>query len=326
MGRGDSGAPGGEIANATGARISPDGRVIAVLDRDPPFVKLFDREGKLTASFLGRGQGPGEAMHPVTVAVSDSLIVVADIGAEQLLLFDHQGRFQRAMKPIAFMPLAAVAACAGDWVFYGPAATHGRANWIHRVRLSAAEGPVMIGSVFEDTVPEIIGFGKPYGLVATDSGAIARHDQPDTRTIVDIACEEGSVGLRVTTATRRAVGGEKPKTRVVESADPAGGDGMVVGMHSSITLGADPQKQPAGVGLVDGHLLVADGLMRLSLGDVAFTTRFELGTDASARQVVVDGLYVIYDSRRGIGTLVGTSDPTPNLFIVRDDALSNLIR
>jgi hypothetical protein len=90
--------------------------------------------------------------------------------------------------------------------------------------------------------------------------------------------------------------------------------------------GADPQELPAGLALVNGQPLVGDGLMRMGIGDLDFTTRLELGTDAGAPRALLDGMFVLYDSRRGIGTLMGTADPVPNLFILRDEALLRLIR
>ena len=56
------------------------GEGIAVLDLSPPFLRVFDQSGRLTASLVPEGKGPGEARRPSGVAPFDSGYLVTEIG------------------------------------------------------------------------------------------------------------------------------------------------------------------------------------------------------------------------------------------------------
>ena len=69
----------GEIAFVVAARMTEGARHVVVLDAAPPFVKVFDRNGRLRAAFARKGSGPGEIEAPAALATSgDTAILVAD--------------------------------------------------------------------------------------------------------------------------------------------------------------------------------------------------------------------------------------------------------
>ncbi|HTE18017.1 MAG TPA: hypothetical protein VK689_06515, partial [Armatimonadota bacterium] len=78
------GAPASDTAAASAlgivlaARITPSGAHVVVLDAVPPFVKVFDRSGRLRSAFLMQGGGPSESVGPSAIGVAgDSAILVA---------------------------------------------------------------------------------------------------------------------------------------------------------------------------------------------------------------------------------------------------------
>jgi hypothetical protein len=82
------------------------GEHVAVLDADPPFIRLFDKGGQLERALVRRGQGPGESNGPVSFAtpregqlhlVERSRIVVLDTAGRYLEAHDFRGERLRGV-------------------------------------------------------------------------------------------------------------------------------------------------------------------------------------------------------------------------------------
>lgn len=71
------------VSQVRHAVLSESGRVLAVGDRDPPFLRLLDRETGKVIAFGEEGDGPGE------LAAAGSLSLVGD---SVLLVHSHRGR------------------------------------------------------------------------------------------------------------------------------------------------------------------------------------------------------------------------------------------
>lgn len=87
------------IALPSAMAIAPDG-AIAVADIQNQRVYVYDRRGVLQRTIGRPGRGPGELSAPSGLAfIDDTLMVVDDGGAQQLLLFDYpSGAYRRSMK------------------------------------------------------------------------------------------------------------------------------------------------------------------------------------------------------------------------------------
>jgi len=110
-----------EGAEAFGAiqaiAVGPGGGVV-VADRDAPMIRSFDAQGRLTASFGRRGEGPGELGMPAGIAVRpDGRVLIGDIRRLHLTELTAEGEVVRTLRvPSTVMGLNG--APGGDWVAY----------------------------------------------------------------------------------------------------------------------------------------------------------------------------------------------------------------
>jgi len=285
------------LGQVMAARLTEGGYHLVVLDFVPPFVKVYDRAGRFRTAFMGRGGGPGEGRSPTALAVSgDSLILVAEPGLG-LTVFDLAGNVRAHGRVPAMVPLAAAAACPGEWLVYGPRYDRGpgAASWLHRVRMPA-RGEPRVESTLVDTVPRMLSAGLPYGMVADGAGTLVRHTLGRRSQVLRVACG-GGAPVVVQSEERNA------------NAEPE--RGKRGGVATSVQSG---MRAPAGVAAVNGGVVFGDkvhvrsGEDRLDLVYLAGTRR---------RSLSLAGDFVLQDSRPGLGVLVSTSDPTPQVFLVR---------
>lgn len=76
---GDEDGP-GAISSVMSARISRDERQIFVLDKAPPLIKIFDRDGRFRSASVNRGGGPNELEGASNIAVGSEHAVVIGQG------------------------------------------------------------------------------------------------------------------------------------------------------------------------------------------------------------------------------------------------------
>lgn len=134
------------IAAPSAIAIAPDG-MIAVADIQNRYVRVYDRDGRLRHTIGSPGRGPGELSMPSGLAfVSDTLLVVDDVGAQQLMLFIYpSGEYVGSMKRTGGNALTTVA--------------NGRSVWLGVMRASSGttvtEWDVDTDSLrYHGTVPE----------------------------------------------------------------------------------------------------------------------------------------------------------------------------
>ena len=85
--------------------IIESGEVIWALTGAPPFLRAYDRSGRVLADFGTSGEGPGELRNPWTLAASTPAggVIVWDHGSRSRSVFDAHGNFATsAPAPIAF--------------------------------------------------------------------------------------------------------------------------------------------------------------------------------------------------------------------------------
>lgn len=295
----DSAAPDrATLGHVVGARVTDGARHVVVLDFVAPFVKVFDGAGRFQAAFLEKGGGPNEARQPSAMAVAgDSLVLVAD-GTQGLTLFDLAGQVRGHARVPGLLPLAAASACPGEWLLYGPRMQPGRlvATWLHRVRFAGGDS-VEVRSAIEDSVPARLPSGLPYGLVSDGAGAVVRHTLGSRPRVMRLSC----------------AGGEPRLLHEGEPLAPPPGSGGGRTVQTSVTPG---MRAPGGVaalarGVVFGEkVILGHGRTRLDL------TLLAPGGD---RKLSLAGDYVLLDSRPGVGVLLGTAEPFPQVFLVKPD-------
>lgn len=292
------------LGSVTAARVTDSGRHVVVLDFVAPFIKVFDRSGRFQAAFLDKGGGPGEARGPTALAVSgDSLVLVVD-PAQGILLFDLSGRLRGQSRINGLFALAAAAPCPGEWLVYGPRRAPGRgtgtATWLHRVRFTAP-GAAEVRSSMSDTIAGRVGAGLAYGLVSDGDGAVLRHSAGAHPRVVRVPCSgEPRVLYRGTPA--------------VEQPTSAPRRGSV---QTSIRPG---MRAPGGLASLGGSVVFAEKVFVGSHEDRLDLTMLAGG---GTKKLSIARDYVLQDSRPGVGVLVSTSDPVPQVFLVSpEDFLS----
>ncbi|HEU0076716.1 MAG TPA: hypothetical protein VFQ76_03645, partial [Longimicrobiaceae bacterium] len=305
----EEGAAEAVIASVVAARLTGSGSHVVVLDLFPPFVKVYDREGRLRSAFLGKGGGPTEARRPVALATAgDSLVLVAD--GRRISVFDLDGKLRDQLSGLPFAPLAAARGCDADWLFYGPRMESGsgarEAEWVHRVRLGSR--PV-IESGFRDSIPPRgVPVGLAFGFVRRGGGAVLRHELGADPVLLEWNC-----GARLTAR------------RLPDEADGAGRPLEKVGGGRSTEAGAirAGSRSQAGIAALPGGTLVADQVV----GGAGEGTRTRLwGTRRGARwTATLPGAYLLRDSRPGVGVLVEADEPVPHLFVLREGDVARVL-
>ncbi len=309
VGRGGSGNELAVFSRVSGARVSPAGRVVVVLDPSPPFLRVFDSSGDLSHALVPRGGGPGEARRPGSFAVSDSLILLAHDGSN-LSLFDVSGRFIARHRVDRFVPLGVTRACTDDaWIVYGPSAdamwNAGDKAWLHYVELVDGGKEMRHRPVYSDsTRVERLMFGKRYDLVTTEDHVYVLHGYAEPPQILAWSCRTGE------TSTIPTVEPEEVSPR--RTALQGGGTGTI------LTL---PDTLSQGIGVVDSTLVSA-WLIGHADADAAERTEFRAWTGAEWEPTAVTGDYEIRDSQPGVGLVLSSSDSIPEVFLIAEREFS----
>lgn len=290
------------IGRVVAARLTDGGRHVVVLDFVAPFVKVFDGRGRFVSAFLRKGGGPGESRGPTALAAAgDSLVLVAN-AAEGVSVYTLAGEARARARIRGLVPLAATSWCGGEWLVYGPrVAPSGdvsRATWLHRLRPVTADS-FEVTSVLADTVPERMANGLAYGLVSEGRTAVVRH------------ALRGGGAPRV---FRVSCDGGEP--RLLHEGEPAPVEGPRERGDGKVTSTIRPGiKYPGGMAAVGGRVVVGEkvyvgeGHQRLDL------TLVDGRGAASAGSIA--GNFSLQDSRPDTGVLVSTSEPVPQVFLVR---------
>ena len=296
--------PEGTLGLIVAARVTEGGRHVVVLDFVPPFVKVFDGGGRLQHAFLKSGQGPGEARHPIALAVSgDSAVLVAD-ATGRLMVFGLGGELRTEGVVPQLAPLAAAPGCEGDWVVYGPRFVHGShtPTWLHRIRFGAAGSVASRDALPDSLASEMLPQGVAYGLTADAGRAVAWHTLGAKNLLAAWPC--GDAPPQILASASRSEGAAKIRRH-----------GR--GLRMEIGPGA---RARGGTAAVPGGVVVAEQVLGKDAGSVR-TELTLLRRDGGSRTVSVPGRYALRDSRTGTGVLVSTTDPVPQVFLVSESDL-----
>lgn len=298
----DPSAPGAAVLGIVmTARVTESGKHVIVLDAVPPFVKVFDRAGRLRAAFGRKGGGPLEVRAPAAVAtMGDSALLLADVN-RRLSVYDFDGNLLNQFAGIGFLPLAAAEGCDGEWVLYGPATRSAGTpvEWLHRVRF---EGPgrIRVESLFPDEMPSGgIGIGKAYGLVRDGAAVTLRHEFGRVPRLVTLSCGRSDLTVVPLQDDRT------PRP----DAQPGEGGTRVFTVRSG-------NRTEAGLAFASGTPVAAS----LVFGgrDEPNRTEFIRLAGAEPGRARLDGIFTLRDSRPGVGVLLESPEPVPHVFLVSE--------
>lgn len=295
------------IGTVVAARVTESGEHVVVLDFAPPFVKVFRRDGTLRAAFGRRGGGAGELKGATALAVAgDSLVLVAD-GSQRLATFDLDGNLRSTALSPGVRVLAATSTCGEDWVVYGPRMkeSYGRGSWLHRLRFAAPDSVVVTHAYSDSLASPLIPSQVAFGLVSDASSAVAWHALGENGQLLRWDCDEAAPVLA-----------HQGKRAVHPTVAQAEGGGIQV-------RGRPDGRFLAGIVRVGAGTVVGEGI--LSDGASPATELTYLRGDTT-RSVTLPGALVLRDSRPGVGVLLSTSDPVPQVFLVPEPDILRLFR
>lgn len=292
------------------ARLTPSGSHIVVLDRSPPFIRVFDRSGRLVNSFLERGGGPTESYRPLALAVgSDSLIAVSRGGG--IAWYTLDGSYVNSIPSAGPLIVSMTRGCEDDWLLYGiwrdGQSAPGGAGWLHRGRF--VEGRWTIDVLHRDSVtPGRIGLGT--GFLPFSGGGGIRfvfHRLAGRPRILQVECPSGLAGPHFLDALFDTFQ-EAMQPRSTRQGDIAG---------AVIRVGTP---SPRGYTVMQGRLIWLEGVpLNFQTGE--YETWFTVVSAEATVQLKVPGSYQIYDTLPGVGILFGTDDPVPHLLLISEHAL-----
>jgi 6-bladed beta-propeller len=149
-----------------------------VLDRPSARVLVFDRAGHFVRQIARKGEGPGELMVPLQLAIAgDGTVIVSDLGRPGYSLFRPDGTFLRNL-------------VAGDWMpsFSSTLGWHPRGGVVSAVRRSPGDsgGP---GDA-QNVLPVVF---QPIG----GGAAVRLYDIPQTLNIQRTSDAPGQVQVRI---------------------------------------------------------------------------------------------------------------------------------
>jgi hypothetical protein len=283
--------PRGEFGIIDAARLSPNGRWIAVVDQTAPYVKVVNDSGVTSAVIQLTPGLRGEQMLWPIVAISNSSVLVFRPELREAQFFDLQGRLERTVAGIDFLPLTATAVNDSVWFVYGPSSQRddGKANWVHCL-YSTSRSPRWT-SAYLDSVQQVSN---------SSTNVVAPFVSGD-----DVLLEHRQPGLAVILSTSCAPGAASSPTTVVARAPAAG-------------YRSRPAAWGAGIARFAGQLwtISTDDAPSLSLQRV---------NAAGPYVLTVNGDYRIMDSRAGVGVLFANQTRAPILFRLGEDALARTV-
>jgi hypothetical protein len=282
------------------ARISPDARWIAVVDRATPHVKVIDSAGTVRA--LGFARDSSRGVTPV-LAVSNSRLLVMWPDSDEAGLYDLRGEFIARVPALGFAPLSATAISDSVWLVYGPsdARPKGRATWMHCLHVSTSRSTWTAGFVDSLRGP-IESYWRAQPTMSDGTATIEHLIDQDHSVRLSTNCASEASGLAVTTTPVH--GHDHTWVRLASELEAAKVSGDDAGATAFLAVStAGPERDPM------------RGLYRKpALG----RTIFEAGRSPA---VAVPGRFRLLDARTGAGMLFATVDPTPTLFVVDPSAL-----
>jgi hypothetical protein len=282
------------------------GADVAIVDVSPPWVRVFDRQGRFLRAMVRRGDGPGEARFPRTLAAAES---------EQLLLAHTRGVVRLGSDGT---PAFAVAA-GGEFGIRGAMeACDGNVFVLARRLAEFAEAPGLLLRARPDgTLGDTVRMLGPLRrgdsrrlrasyLQRTDSGVLLHTEEHDRHRLLEMACDGALV-------------------REVE-VDSLGPPEQTVPGYRPGTIGVRGERPPypGGVVKLGDTILWATLVVDTAAGGVLDSVTVVTGFDVLGppRSVAIRGWLQLFASDRAGLLLLGAADELrPKVVLVDGNVL-----
>lgn len=306
----------GVLGNVRHARLLTDGAGVVVADFATPFLRVFDRRGRLVTTALPRGSGPWEARSVWALAVSggNAILVLTSTGLREFAYEADTLRFVAAHRQPADISIFTLASyCDDGWVAYTTPRTDalvdapvlavtsrdadGRLHWEERLRWP--------------TLAVNRAWGKLYQMGSDGERVYIRHDYHPRAPVLAVPCEPAGDSVVVLRETQSAPDDDN------EVRPAAQGEATVI---------TYPYVLYTGFAVWNGLLIESETTTdRSSDGTLTAVTTFSVTDRGARRSVLVDGDWQILDARDG-ELLIGVDEPEPHVLLLPADALVSAIR
>ncbi|TVP43421.1 MAG: hypothetical protein EA350_13810 [Gemmatimonadales bacterium] len=284
------------------ATLTEAGEVV-VLQRSPPHLLKFDRQGQLVDSAGPRGRGPGELSGPLGVnfggadrvaVVGRPGLVVRDWGGNEIVRFEN---FERPAR-------GAIRGCHEDWVVL-TAPREDSVPSLHSVGASGLGEPyARLGRLRGN------GFDHPPFLARNEQRIVLFTEELEGPRLLEIRCEDGSVRTLASLEL-----GDSPYMRPTSERDAAG-------TYSAVwDRGTEPF--PAGVALLGDRVIWATRHGPVLQQEGRWTRFSEWDGSSWVELFDLDGWYTLHAAHSDYGVLLsGRMEGVPAFFVVEPSVFS----
>ena len=284
-------------------RILPDQRGVILADQTAPFLRVFDRTGRLITTALPRGDGPNEARTVSGLAVSDAGDVLALTGLRRTALkeFSLEGdtmRFVRTAPSPSDIPMFTLASrCGHGWAAYTTRHLRSPARIpVLAVSESDPSGGLVWRNAFSWVTQTVnFGWGSPQRMVSDNRNVYLWHSYSRDAPILVFPCESEDDSARVLRHTEEVLIDQR-----LQGAVDRGGEALAI---EALTI-EYPDTSYAGLAVLGGILFESETVTgALDDGVREHFTIFSVTESGKRASVRVPGEWDILDGR-GVELLV----------------------
>ena len=323
-----------ELGVILGARVSPNGRWIAIVDAAHPRVKVIAANSVAAAFHVDRdtvridvsnidrlsdssatAAFAASMVRPV-VAISNTRLLVFWPDSAKGIFYDLAGRPIELMDSLPFFPIAATAVSDSTWLVYGPSLKPSKdgASWVHCLRTGARAPREWTSAFLNGVRSDLTGIAVP---VFSESEQVVYFEH--NQRLYETRNSDGSVVLA---ARCGASAGSSPEVSVIATGPgtPYWGTTKLPGYTDAVSRsGLTLLPLQGGIGVV--KQVPRKTGRRLSDLFYDDPDAREVSTsfgrlDGRRPSFVIPRDYRILDSRAAVGAVFATDQPTPRLYVV----------
>jgi hypothetical protein len=293
------------------ARITPDGSRIVVLDREPPYLKVFRRDGGLEGQYVARGSGPHEMSEVATMAVDNERAFI--VGPYALLVTTLDGSVSQRVVPD--FPLFDIGTdCAGRVIGYGPRGD-AEPQFLHQLAVDSIVAIIRSALQDQRTQQMAWGFGRS-SVVRASAGSVINHREDGFSTPVFLSCDGDTTERGWSWAAA-----EFPSRR-----DAQRGQELRDGPTAQLTFDATVPINVGAAELPGGRLLWLEQRLMFSGKGEMMGEQLDwfLADSAGVRRGYTSQSYVLQDVGAGL-MLFSSDEPWSQVLLVGADAVEQLL-
>jgi hypothetical protein len=299
------------IGAVMAARITPDGSRIVVLDREPPYLKVFRRDGGLEGQYVARGSGPHEMSEVATMAVDNERAFI--VGPYALLVTTLDGSVSQRVVPD--FPLFDIGTdCAGRVIGYGPRGD-AEPQFLHQLAVDSIVAIIRSALQDQRTQQMAWGFGRS-SVVRASAGSVINHREDGFSTPVFLSCDGDTTERGWSWAAA-----EFPSRR-----DAQRGQELRDGPTAQLTFDATVPINVGAAELPGGRLLWLEQRLMFSGKGEMMGEQLDwfLADSAGVRRGYTSQSYVLQDVGAGL-MLFSSDEPWSQVLLVGADAVEQLL-